>query len=444
VVSATILISAPSAADPDFQRTLDSARRVRGAFPKILVVSPRAFSEEETLSTTLRNPRVEIHVGSVPSALAHVDTDFVVWVPRGAALDEKSIVELGGIFEGAGADVVYGDNEAIPLPEWSPYRYGASSYLNGVIAFRPSAIAAIRPGMSVLHVNKVLVRDVLPGSVGLKEISSSLKRFALSTRGTKTVRSVAIVIPTCGSRKPEVGHDKPLINALLASLMPLSPSVAEIIVVADQSTPADVVEEVRKMDRVRVITYDRPFNFADKCNVGALDSESDVVMFLNDDMVALTSEWPEVVLRYLSDAAVGAVGGLLVSPDGRVQCAGHGNAPVPHLFGVGLDPDDPANFAAVGQVREVGGLSGACLAVRREDYLKVGGMCTQFPSSYNDVDLGFKLLSEGLNLLYTPEFRFVHYESASRDPQLSVDELELLRRRWGRFLERESYPVVQN
>jgi len=444
VASATILIATPSADDPDFPRTLRAARRVRGQFPKILVVSPRAFSEREVLTTTLRNPRVQIHIGSVASALAHVDTDFVVSVPRGLEMNEAALVQLEDVFEESQADVVYGEDDGVALPMWSPYRYHAAPYLNGLIAFRPSAVAAIRPGTSVIHTRKVLAHGAASDCEGLDEILASLGRFALSTRDLRTVRSVAIVIPTCGSVKPEAGHDQPLISALLASLMPLSPSIAEVIVVADRSTPGDVVDDMGQMDRVRVMTYDKPFNFADKCNVGALAANADVVMFLNDDMVSLAPDWPEFVLKYLSDAAVGAVGGLLVSPDGTVQCAGHGNAPVPHLYGVGLDPDDPANAAAVGCVREVGGLSGACLAVRRDDYLRVGGMCTAFPSSYNDVDLGFKLQSEGLNLLYTPEFRFVHYESASRDPRVSPDELALLQSRWGRYFEHEDFPVVES
>ena len=89
--------------------------------------------------------------------------------------------------------------------------------------------------------------------------------------------------------------------------------------------------------------------------------------------------------------------------------------------------------------REVGGLSGACFAVRRADYIAVGGMCEELPSSYNDVDLGFKLKELGKRLMYVPSIQFVHYESISRDPAVGDEETALIWRRWGRYFEHDPY-----
>jgi GT2 family glycosyltransferase len=87
--------------------------------------------------------------------------------------------------------------------------------------------------------------------------------------------------------------------------------------------------------------------------------------------------------------------------------------------------------------RETGGLSGACFAVRRADYIEVGGMCEELPSSYNDVDLGFKLKELGRKLMYIPSIQFVHYESISRDPTVGEEETALIWRRWGRYFEHD-------
>jgi GT2 family glycosyltransferase len=133
------------------------------------------------------------------------------------------------------------------------------------------------------------------------------------------------------------------------------------------------------------------------------------------------------------------VGGLLLTPEGLVQCAGHGNAPRPHIYGVGKDPKDPALQAQLMTTRETGGLSGACFALRRTDYIEVGGMCEELPSSYNDVDLGFKLKELGKKLMYVPSIQFVHYESISRDPTVGEEETALIWRRWGRFFEHDPF-----
>jgi len=59
--------------------------------------------------------------------------------------------------------------------------------------------------------------------------------------------------------------------------------------------------------------------------------------------------------------------------------------------------------------RETNGLSGACFAVRRTDYVEVGVVCEEPPSRHNDVDLGIKLKESGKKLMYVPSIQFVHY-----------------------------------
>jgi GT2 family glycosyltransferase len=192
-------------------------------------------------------------------------------------------------------------------------------------------------------------------------------------------------------------------------------------------------------DGVQIIRYEKPFNFSDKCNVGANATESDIVFFLNDDMICLDSDWPDRIRAGLTAKKTGAVGGMLLTTEGRIQCAGHANFPVPHLFGAGLDPDDPTHQPTLGVERETSGLSGACIAMRRETYLEVGGMCIELAEGYNDVDLGFKVLSTGKSLIFNPALRFVHFESATRDPKVNPDEFEFVSNRWGRFFDADPY-----
>jgi GT2 family glycosyltransferase len=64
-------------------------------------------------------------------------------------------------------------------------------------------------------------------------------------------------------------------------------------------------------------------------------------------------------------------------------------------------------------------------------------MCEELPSSYNDVDLNFKLKELGKKLMYVPSIQFVHYESISRDPTGGEEETALIWRRWGRNFEHD-------
>jgi GT2 family glycosyltransferase len=228
-----------------------------------------------------------------------------------------------------------------------------------------------------------------------------------------------------------------LVLELLKSFGHETDALHEIIVVADAHTPQEVINALSAFPKVVLEHFNEPFNFSQKCNVGARRASGDVILFLNDDMLAQSTDWVGQIQTQFTDPLVGGVGGLLLTPDGLVQCAGHGNAPRPHMYGVGKDPKDPALHAQLMTIRETGGLSGACFAVRRADYIEVGGMCEELPSSYNDVDLGFKLKEFGKKLMYVPSIQFVHYESISRDPTVGEEETALIWRRWGRYFEHD-------
>lgn len=240
------------------------------------------------------------------------------------------------------------------------------------------------------------------------------------------------------------GMSQFLIIELLKSFGDEANALHEIIVIVDAHTPQEVTDALSALPEVVLESFNEPFNFSKKCNAGARRSTGDIILFLNDDMLAQSTGWVAGIQRQFNDPLVGGVGGLLFTSEGLVQCAGHGNAPRPHIYGVGKDPNDPAFQDQLMTTREVGGLSGACFAVRRTDYIEVGGMCEDLPSSYNDVDLGFKLKELGKKLMYVPSIQFVHYESISRDPTVGEEETALIWRRWGRYFEYDPYmPKVQ-
>ena len=235
-----------------------------------------------------------------------------------------------------------------------------------------------------------------------------------------------MIIPTCGTSLLVGDASQILVIELLKSFSDELNALHEIVVVVDAHAPQEVTDALSALPKVVLEGFNKPFNFSKKCNVGARRASGDIILFLNDDMLAQNTGWVAEIQQQFNDPSVGGVGGLLLTPEGLVQCAGHGNAPRPHIYGVGKDPKDPALQEQLMTTREVGGLSGACIAVRRTDYIEVGGMCEDLPSSYNDVDLGFKLKELGKKLMYVPSIQFVHYESISRDPSVAEEETALI------------------
>jgi O-antigen biosynthesis protein len=76
---------------------------------------------------------------------------------------------------------------------------------------------------------------------------------------------------------------------------------------------------------------------------------------------------------------------------------------------------------------------------RRDLFDQLGGLSSQFPINYQDVDYGLKLHARGYRTVFTPEVELFHYEGSSRSLDVHPDEVERLHRRWITRLARDPY-----
>lgn len=189
--------------------------------------------------------------------------------------------------------------------------------------------------------------------------------------------------------------------------------------------------------------------FGEGNNIGFEASRGRYVVFLNND-VTVTPGWlAPLIDRLEADATMGATGPMMIYPDGRLQEAGaqvHADGSS-EQFGKGGNPDDPA----YAQQRDVGYVSAAAVAMRRETFAQVLGfdLCYE-PAYYEDADLCMKIRQMGLRIVYCPDSRIVHHENAtSRDfaKQLSIGPVIRRNRaqfvaRWGAVLRGEATAVA--
>jgi GT2 family glycosyltransferase/glycosyltransferase involved in cell wall biosynthesis len=189
--------------------------------------------------------------------------------------------------------------------------------------------------------------------------------------------------------------------------------------------------------------------FGEGNNIGFEASRGRYVVFLNND-VTVTPGWlAPLIDRLETDATMGATGPMMVYPDGRLQEAGaqvHADGSS-EQFGKGGNPDDPAHA----QQRDVGYVSAAAVALRRETFAQVLGfdLCYE-PAYYEDADLCMKIRQLGLRIVYCPDSRIVHHENAtSRDfaKQLAIEPVIRRNRaqfvaRWGAVLRGEATKVA--
>lgn len=205
-----------------------------------------------------------------------------------------------------------------------------------------------------------------------------------------------------------------------------------------------VLAALAARNNVRVIRDDSPFNFSALNNLLAGAARGEVLLFLNDDIEALSPDWLEEMVAQACRPDVGAVGAKLHYPDGRIQHAG--------IFlgveGIAANAyrrqpaNTPGHMNRARLVQEMSAVTAACLAMRREVFSAVGGFDELLPVAYNDVDLCLRVHRAGWRVIWTPYAELVHHESVSRGTahapgdRLRTDrEDRLMRDRWGAWLD---------
>ncbi|MHA4845406.1 glycosyltransferase [Flavitalea antarctica] len=251
---------------------------------------------------------------------------------------------------------------------------------------------------------------------------------------------VSIVIPT---------DSIPNLSATINSIVAITKySNYEIVPVTNSGVIAELSEKYRDLN-INYVRYDKPYNFSDKCNAGAAGSNSPIIIFLNDDVRPLQDDWIENTIEYLLLPGVGGVSPKLIYEDDSIQYAGMVTG-VRNLTGTSFHcyPSNSTAYINFPQLtREVSILSGACLAMRKELFLSVGGFdAVNTPSAHSDVDLSFKIIEAGYRCIYTPYAELRHighlslksYEEENTKHKKDKADIFLLNR-WPAYVASDPY-----
>lgn len=217
----------------------------------------------------------------------------------------------------------------------------------------------------------------------------------------------------------------------------------DVIVVDNQSRdPAThaYFRELAGEPRVRILPYDAPFHFSRMNNLAAREARGTLIGLINNDIAVIRPGWLRELAGHALRPEVGAVGAKLLYGDGTIQHAGI----VLGMLGFTghvyrhLPGDAPGHGRRLLVAQEVAAVTGACLVVRRELYLAVGGLDETMPVSCSDVDLCLRLAERGHRTVFTPHAVLHHLESVSRGYERAPGEWEetrreeaVLRERWG-------------
>lgn len=435
--------------------------------------------------------RIKISLGSsrggianaTNAALALASGRWVAFLDHDDLLHPAALSELVERAIAMDAQIVYSDHDIVSesgersapffKPDWNPDLFMAQMYLGHLVIAERALVAqlgGLRPefdgaqdydlllrcagaGARIAHVPKVLYhwrqhagstssnadskpyahhagRAAIQSFVSTRypgaRVDDSAFTFCYDVRFPLPAKATAsLIIPTRDGLE--------LLKACVDSVRATTQGVDyEIIVVDNGSTqPATLawLNEQQRDHGMIVISSDTPFNWSALNNLAAAKATGDVLVFLNNDTEAVTSDWLVRLVENALREDVGTCGPLLLYGDLTIQHAGvvvGMGGWADHVF-KGLAPVHHQHlFVSPILRRDVLAVTGACMAVARDRFAQLGGFDETFQVCGSDVELCLRAHRAGLLNVYVAEARLIHHESKTRDAR-AVPEGDFVR-----------------
>ncbi|HET7218703.1 MAG TPA: glycosyltransferase [Vicinamibacterales bacterium] len=257
---------------------------------------------------------------------------------------------------------------------------------------------------------------------------------------------VSVVIPTDGRIVQTRQGNRDLLWHCIRSIVQRTTYRNYELLIADNGRLSPQVLALLSEVPHRRLVYEmtQPFNFAAKVNFAARQARGEHLLLLNDDTEVINEEWMSAMLEFSQQAEIGAVGGKLFYPDGRIQHVGvvlgiGGGAC--HVL-AGQAGDSPGYFGSALVIRNYSAVTGACCMTRRAVFEEVGGFDERFALDFNDVDYCLRLGARGYRIVGTPFARLYHFEGASfgsREHVVNPAEVKALSERWSTVIEADPF-----
>jgi GT2 family glycosyltransferase len=425
---------------------------------------------------------------------------FVALLSHGDQISPRALYEAAArIVARPALDIIYSDQDDIDdrgrrsrpyfKPDWNPELMLGQNLIDRLGVFRHGLmqrIGGFRCGLGgsqdydlalrlveqttpdrIVHIPRVLYhrRKTHPDSQQTVDQRKSNDRHAIQTFLSRGVPGARVDSASSGPAWNHVIYPIPQPEPLVSVLIPsrnhahlLARAMEglldrtdyrslEVLIVdngSDEPAALALLNRLALDNRVRVLRCPGPFNYAALNNRAVREAAGTLILLLNNDIDVINPYWLREMVSHAIRPGIGAVGAKLLYPDGTIQHGGItvGMSGVADRQFLNKSSTDEGYFGHLKLTRTVTAVTAACLLIRRDAYLEVGGMNEiALPVAFNDVDLCLKLVERGYRNLWTPHAELYHLESASRGADRTAtkfarlrSEIAFMHQRWGNRL----------
>jgi len=468
--------------------------------PQVRKILERYQKKDTRIKVVIRETNGHISAAS-NSALALAHGEFIALLDHDDEIRPHALACLALELDAhPNADLIYSDEDKIDenghrydhyfKPDWNPDLFMVQNYVSHLGVYRTLLVREVggfRIGYEgsqdwdlamrvvertapdrIRHIPKILYHwRSVPGSTAMligaksyatqaaeKVISEHLVRAGIEATISPTKGSywrvhypvpnpaprITLIIPT----RNRLNVLKPCVESLLAKTT--YPNFEILVVDNDSDDPETLtyLGELGARPRCRVVSFGGEFNFSAINNFGVSKTNAPLVGLLNNDLEVIHGDWLDEMVSHAVRPEIGCVGAKLYYPDDRIQHAGV----ILGIGGVAAHAWQTHPRGSAGQAhrnllqQNLSAVTAACLVIRREIFLKVGGLeADKLKVAFNDVDFCLKVQAAGYRNFWTPYAELYHHESASRGAEDTLEkrdrfrnEVEYMTTKWGETL----------
>jgi len=222
------------------------------------------------------------------------------------------------------------------------------------------------------------------------------------------------------------------LEAALFGLADDFPDDWEIIVVDNESVPADLEEFSAQFPWVSFIANPDNSGFGHGCNIGAAKASGERLLFMNPDVIA-SSKAIQVLMRIQDTQGIGVIAPKQLSATGASQkvfddfpSLWNQSKTLKALLRILLPSvfRDPRKEYA--ELTQCDWVTGSVLMISRADFDTIGGWSEDYWMYVEDADLCRKAHDRGMSVAYTPDVEVVHAHGGSSRLNVEVKAMTKL------------------